>query len=236
MSSSKLMAFRAFNVAALGLVALSGCSGNKRGGPVPYEVSNFGKPDQIELGSEVIQYRIAPGDMLTINVYQVPDLSRVVEVDSEGTFDYPLLGRINARGMSPGELRELLTKRLGEQYLQSPSIEVSLKSTVTNQVTVDGSVTAPGLYPIPPGTTLIRAIAMARGTAADANLRRVVVFRQVDGRRMAAAFDLLDIRRGLATDPEIYSRDIIVVDGATARKTWTDMLSALPLVALFRPF
>ena len=54
--------------------------------------------------------------------------------------------------------------------------------------------------------------------------------------RQAAAFDLTDIRRGKSPDPQVYSNDIIVVDGNGASKAFKNVVSALPIAALFRPF
>jgi polysaccharide export outer membrane protein len=81
-------------------------------------------------------------------------------------------------------------------------------------------------------------VARAGGTAPDANPRRVAIFRQIEGKRMAAAFDLTAIRRGNAEDPRVYSGDIVVVDGSTStvRTVQREILQALPLLGLFRPF
>ena len=70
----------------------------------------------------------------------------------------------------------------------------------------------------------------------DANPRRVAVFRTIDGRRQAAAFDLTSIRRGEATDPPIYAGDIVVVDGSKVKAVERNILSTVPLLGLFRPF
>jgi len=74
------------------------------------------------------------------------------------------------------------------------------------------------------------------GVTDDGNPRRVVIFRKINGVRQAAAFDLTDIRRGKMPDPQVYSNDIIVVDGNGASKTFKNVISALPIAALFRPF
>ncbi len=221
---------------AVTALALGACTTNKRGGPVPYDIKGFGAPEAIPLSAEATQYHVAPGDMLNVFVYQVPDLTRTVEIDAKGGFEYPPLGRVEANGRTTADLKQELTARLGDKYLQSPSVDVSLKSTVSNQVTIDGAVTSPGLYPIAPGTTLMQAVAIAKGTVKEANLRRVVVFRRIGGQRMAAAFDLLDIRRGASPDPEVYARDIIVVDNGGVNPQLTTLLQTLPLLAIFKPF
>jgi polysaccharide export outer membrane protein len=76
---------------------------------------------------------------------------------------------------------------------------------------------------------------MARGTTQDANLRRVVIFRQIDGQRMAAGFDLRAIRTAQMEDPTVYASDIIIVDGSQTRQMWRDVLQTIPILALFRP-
>jgi polysaccharide export outer membrane protein len=82
----------------------------------------------------------------------------------------------------------------------------------------------------------MQAIAMARGTSQDANPHRVAIFRQVEGKRMAAAFDLTSIRKGEMKDPQVYAGDIVVVDGSKVKQIQTQVLSTLPIIGLFGPF
>lgn len=221
-------------VIAMAILA-SGCA-DRRGGPVPYNPSSFVAPDAtgpLELSEK---YRVAPGDTLTVQVYRVADLSGDVVVDGTGAFNMPLIGRVEATGKTTDELASDLTTRFGEKYLQSPQVQVVVKAIHSDKITVDGAVAQPGVFPVTGKITLVQAIALARGTTPDANPRRVVVFRYIDGQRNAASFDLTDIRRGVEGDPDIFGNDIIVVDSNTARARFKDIISAVPLVALFRPF
>ena len=84
--------------------------------------------------------------------------------------------------------------------------------------------------------SLIQAVAMAKGTTEEANPRRVAVFRTIQGQRQAAAFDLTQIRRGQAADPQIYPGDVIVVDGSSIKALQKQILQNLPLFSIFRPF
>jgi polysaccharide export outer membrane protein len=68
------------------------------------------------------------------------------------------------------------------------------------------------------------------------NPRRVAIFRQIQGQRMAAAFDLVSIRRGEMKDPDVFAGDIVVVESNTRRSAFQEILGLLPLYALFRPF
>jgi polysaccharide export outer membrane protein len=217
------------------LLALAGCS-SARGGTIPYDVVDFGAPDTRSTQLLDADYQISPLDTLKINVFQVDDLSGEYEVDLTGHIAMPLIGNVRAVDMTTVELQTSLEARLGESYLRDPDVTVGIAKSAGSNITVDGSVNNPGIFPVNGRITLIQAIAMARGTDPSANERRVAVFRQIDGQRMAAAFDLVDIRRGEEPDPVIYRGDIIIVDGSKTRQAFQDVLRSMPLVSLFRPF
>jgi polysaccharide export outer membrane protein len=230
---SKRLAPFVVAIAALGV--LSGCSGS-RGGSIPYEVQGFGAPDSPAVASLETDYKIAPLDMLKVSVFQVADLSGDFEVDLTGHIGMPLIGSVRAVGLTTDELDTKLTKMLSEKYLRSPDVSVGVKSSSTRVVTVDGSVNSPGVFPVNGKITLLQVVAMAKGTDPNANPRRVAIFRQIEGQRMAAAFDLTSIRRGNAEDPRVYSGDIVVVDGSKVRAIQREVLTALPILGVFRPF
>lgn len=217
------------------MLMLAACAGT-RGGPVPYNVENFGVPDAPSRLVLSENYRIAPLDTLKIDVFQVDDLSGEYSVDLVGNIAMPLIGNVKAVDLTTPELQKLLATRLGEKYLQNPDVSVGVKSSTRNNITIDGSVRQPGMFPITGPVTLIQAIAMARGTDDNANPRRVAIFRQIQGQRMAAAFDLTSIRRGENEDPQVYAGDIIVVDGSRVRAIQREILTALPVLSVFRPF
>jgi polysaccharide export outer membrane protein len=223
--------------ALLSVFALSACAGT-RGGPIPYNVDEtaFGRPDTPTPLTLEEDYKIAPLDTLKISVFQVPDLSGDFEVDLTGHVALPLLGNVKAVDLTTAELDRRLTQQLGAKYLQSPDVSVGVKSSTRRNVTVDGSVRQPGVFPVNGPMTLMQVIAMARGTDENANPRRVAIFRQIEGKRMAAAFDLVSIRRGNMEDPKIYSGDIIVVDGSNVRAIQREILTALPVLGLFNSF
>lgn len=212
---------------------LSGCMGG-RGGPVPYATAeSFQAPDIETVAPPLSQQRIGPLDKLRITVFQVADLSGEFTVDASGKIDYPLIGSVTAQGLTPPELSQRIGQQLGQKYLRSPSVQVSFMEQQQQTITIDGSVRQPGVVPIRGTTTLLRAVALGRGATEDANTNRVLVFRTIDGRRAAAAFDLAAIRRGQAEDPPIYGNDIVVVDGDKTRAIWRDVLGALPILGIF---
>jgi polysaccharide export outer membrane protein len=221
-------------VAAASLVA--GCAGG-RGGRIPYNVSPtvFGNPDSPATTVLEDDYHVAPLDTLKVLVFQVPDLSGEFQVDLTGNIAMPLLGNVKVVDMTTSQINDKLARMLGAKYLQHPDVNVGVKSSSTRNVTVDGSVKQAGVIPVTGPLTLLQVIAMAHGPDDSANPHRVAVFRKIKGERMAAAFDLVSIRRGEAEDPRIYAGDIVVVDGSKIKSTWSTILSALPLLA-FRPF
>ena len=221
-------------VSACFALALSGCA-STRGGSIPYDVADFGEPDSISTMTLDENYQIAPLDKLSIKVFQVPDLSGEYDVDLTGHIAMPLIGNIRAVDLTTTQLQGELHRKLNETYLRDPDVTVGITSSSGSNITVEGSVNSPGVFPVPGKVSLIQAIAMARGTDDTANERRVAVFRQIDGQRMAAAFDLQSIRRGEEKDPVVYRGDIIVVDGSSAKKAYRDFLRSMPLANLFVP-
>lgn len=216
-------------------MGVGGCAG-RRDSAIPYTVQEFQAPDVETVAPPPSPQRIGPLDRVRVTVFQVPDLSGEFTVDANGNIDFPLIGSVAAQGLTPPELSQQIGQRLSQRYLRSPSGPAAFVEQQQQTITVDGSVRQPGVVPIRGTTTLLRAVALGRGTAEDADPRRVYVFRTIGGRRMAAGFDLAAIRRGQAEDPVIYGNDIVVVDGSRARALYRDVLSAIPLVGLFTLF
>ena len=124
-------------ILAVGSV-LTGCA-DSRGGPIPYNVSDFGVPDSPELAPLEAGYKIAPMDNLTVKVFKMPDLSGDYEVDLAGNISMPLIGELRAFDLTTAQLDESLTHKLGEKYLENPDVSVGIKSSTRRSVTVDGA-------------------------------------------------------------------------------------------------
>ena len=220
-------------VAVLGLFFVAACA-DTRGGSIPYD-KPLAAPDEVTFQTLESNYKIAPMDKLAIKIFKMEDLTGEYDVDLAGNISLPLVGQIKAANLTTAQLDDQLTEKLGEKYLEHPDVSVAIKSSTAHVVTVDGAVRDGGSFPVGGPTSLIRAIAMAKGTTEDANARRVAVFRTVSGQRQAAAFDLTSIRRGEAPDPQIYPGDIIVVDGSRVKAVQKQLLQSIPLLAIFGP-
>jgi polysaccharide export outer membrane protein len=182
-------------------------------------------------------YRIGASDKLDITVFEVKDLSlEKAKVDSNGMILFPLIGEVTAAGKTTSELSNEIAARLGERYLANPHVSVLIEESAAQKVTVDGVVGQPGVYDIAGQTGLLQAVALAKGPGKDADLRHVAVFRYMNGRRMAAMFDLRAIRAGRAADPNIFPGDIVVVGGSAMKGAWRELIAALPAVGVFAWF
>lgn len=215
------------------LSVLAACA--TRGGNIPYAPADFGAPDRESLAAvEAYDLPLSPLDVIKISVFRVPDLSGEYQVDARGNVDMPLIGSISARAYRPDEFATRLEQLYGTRYLTNPDISVRVMATNQNSVTIEGGVTSPGVYALPGRTTLLGAIALARGiNTQDGNPKRIVIFRKRGGETVAAAFDLVSIRHGEMEDPVVYPGDTIVVDFAQLRAIYRDLLQTIPVIAIF---
>lgn len=178
-------------------------------------------------------YRVGPLDLLTVDVYGLPDLKREVRVSATGDFSLPLAGTIHAQGLTLTELQGEIAMRLGEKYLENPQVTVFVKEYVSQRVTIEGAVKMPGVMSLSGRTSLLQVVAMAGGPDREANLKGVVIYRSIGDRRRAAVFDLRKIRNGELIDPEVLANDVVVVDYSGSRSLLRDFLQSTPLLAVF---
>jgi polysaccharide export outer membrane protein len=111
-------------------------------------------------------------------------------------------------------------------------VTVLVKEYNSQRVTVEGAVRKPGVYPIRGKTTLLQVIAGAEGLDSQSDTT-VVVFRQVEGKRMAARFDVGQIRSGQSGDPAIQSGDMVVAPTSATKATFDVILKSLPIATVF---
>lgn len=226
-------------ITPVALLALAGCGGSSPtigSASTAVEVQReLPAPDPLQLAAASRTFIIGPFDTLSISVFGAPELTREGMVDSAGNFAVPLVGQVSASGKTPAELETDIADRLRGNYIRDPDVTVSVTKVQSRTITVDGAVKRPGVYPVMNNTTLQQAIAMAEGAGDFAQLREVAVFRTIDGRRMAALFDLEAIRAGRTLDPDLYANDIIVVGTNEGRRRLREALQAIPSFGVFAP-
>lgn len=216
------------------LAILPGCA--TRGGGVAYNPADFRAPDAPPPAQNLAEYRLSPGDVINVRVFELETLTGDQTVDQTGRVTLPLIGAVSADGRTTSQFEGDIAARLQKEYLQNPHVVVALKTPVTRTVTVDGSVTQPGVYAVAPSTTLVQTVALARGLSNDANPKRVIIFRQIGGVKKAAAFDLTTIRNGKDPDPMVYPNDVVVVDGSRLGEGYRNLLRSIPLLAFITRF
>ena len=205
----------------------------------PSLAADLPPPDNtLRVSATMADYRIGTQDTLDINVFQIEELKRTVQVDSGGKILLPLIGQIQASGRTPAELSVEIADALKRSYMKDPQVIVTVKESQSQRVTVDGAVNQPGVYPLSGPTTLLQAISLARGPDNKlANVKRVAVFRNVGGTRRQAMYDLTRIRSGTAEDPPVYANDIVVVDTSGGKSFMQNFQGAFGILGmLIRPF
>jgi polysaccharide export outer membrane protein len=182
-------------------------------------------------------YTIGPLDTIAVTVFQEPDLTvKDLQVDAGGRVVLPLIGSIQASGFTASQLGDNIAKALSKGLLVNPQVSVVVQNAISQKVTVQGSVMEPGIYQLQGPTTLMDALAMAKGPTRVASLSEVAVFREIDGQRVGAMFNVNKISKGEQADPEILGSDTVVVGHSGIKAAWRDILTAAPLAAAVRPF
>ena len=178
-------------------------------------------------------YRVGSQDLLEISVFGVSELTHQARVNSNGMINLPLIGGVMAGGRTVPELEKELGERYADGYLQNPQVTVFVKEYTSQRVTLEGALEKPGIYPLTGKTSLLQAVAMAGGTDEFADLEGVVLFRHIDGKRMAAAYDLTKVRRGELEDPQVYGDDIIVIERSGSKSAFREFIRSVPALGLF---
>jgi polysaccharide export outer membrane protein len=168
-----------------------------------------------------------------VEVYGSEELTRTVRITASGEFSLPLVGRIQAMGLTVGELQDAITKQLAARYFENPQVSVFVKEYMSQRVTVEGAVRTPGVVSLTGRTSLLQVVALSGGLDRDANPGGIVIYRSIGERRHAAVFDLRKVRSGEIVDPEVLGSDVVVVDYSGVRSSLRDFLSATPLLAVF---
>jgi polysaccharide export outer membrane protein len=177
-------------------------------------------------------YRIGPQDVIEVSVFMVPELSRTVQISDAGAANLPLIGEVPVAGKTGREVEQDITRLLKAKYLQKPQVSVFVKEYNSQRITVEGAVKRPGVFPIQGGMSLLQAVATAQGME-EISDDTVLVFRNTDGQRKAARFNISEIRSGEAPDPELLAGDVVVAGTSSIKKSFNGFMKVLPIAGLF---
>lgn len=177
------------------------------------------------------EYVIAPQDVLQVTVFQVPDLSKSVQVNGSGDVTLPLVGQVHVGGKSVEQAQQEIGERLGKKYIRSPQVTV-LVTKSGQRITVNGSVKSPAVLTIDGKLTLSQAIAATGGLSEIANSSRIHVARVSNELVKDAVYNLDEIQSGAAPDPTLQGGDIVVAEDSNARVALKNIKDLLPFAVL----
>ena len=156
---------------------------------------------------------IGNDDVLAINVWKEPDISRSIPVRSDGKISLPLVGEVQAAGRTPLKLEQDIAGKL-RSYVSEPEVTVIVQQINSEKFNILGQVAKPGSYPLTNSATVLDAIAVAGGFRDFAKQKGIYVLRQSPGGgETRIPFNYKDVIKGKNPDQNVklQPRDTIVV-------------------------
>jgi polysaccharide export outer membrane protein len=157
-------------------------------------------------------YRIGPDDVLTITFWRQQDLSGDVVVRPDGKISLPLLNDVQAAGLTPIQLREVVMAG-AKRFVEDPNATIVVKQINSRRVFITGAINKPGPYSLTVPTTVLQLIAMAGGLLEYADKDNVVIVRTDQGRQQTLRFNYKDVvrRKNLDQNIELRPGDTVIV-------------------------
>ena len=194
---------RRARVLLLPVVALLGCAS-----PGPFVwVDNYKEPPAVPEKSTVL----VPGDVITIRVYNQPDMSTKTRVRNDGKVSMPFLNDVDAAGMTPVALAKQLQVKLKE-YINTPVVTISLDEARPYVIAVTGEVAKPGVFALDPGSGVLAALASAGGLSPFASQDRIFVIRQQPPARIRFSYTALQNGDVKSIQFQLRQGDAVVVE------------------------
>jgi polysaccharide biosynthesis/export protein len=147
-------------------------------------------------------YIIGAEDVLDINVWKEPDMTRIVPVRPDGKITLPLINDVQAAGSTPQQLASAVTDKL-RKFMTDPQVTVIVTQINSQRVFVVGEVLRAGAFPLVPGTTVLQALASAGGFTTFANVKKIHVMRMVNGKHTEIPFNYREVLKGDNPDQNI---------------------------------
>jgi polysaccharide biosynthesis/export protein len=158
------------------------------------------------------EYKIGPQDVLRIDVWKEPELSRVTPVRPDGKISMPLLNDVQAAGLTAMQLAGVINVEL-RKYITNPQVTVSVAEINSRRVYVSGEVTKPGAFPLLPGMTVLQALSTSGGFTPFAKVKSIYVLRTENGKQVKHPFNYKQAISGKKPEENIVLEpgDLIVV-------------------------
>jgi polysaccharide export outer membrane protein len=138
-------------------------------------------------------YRIGPGDLLELKVFEVKELDQIVRVSEDGSITLPLLGRVVVEGLTQEGVVQKLTGLLQAKYVKNPQVTIFIKEYKNQQVAVIGAVEKAGSYELVGRKNLLQIISMAGGFSETAGNEIFILREGPDGATSTVSIDLKDL-------------------------------------------
>jgi polysaccharide biosynthesis/export protein len=175
----------------------------------PKVASGQGLP-QSALPPDSDKYMIGPEDVLNIQVWKEESLSQTVLVRTDGKISLPLLDDVQAAGLTPLKLKEVLTEKF-KTFVENPLVTIIVREAKSFKVYLSGQVMKPGVFALIGETTILQMIAMAGGFTEWANQRKVLLIRRENGREVRKTINYKKIVSGEAENILVKPGDTIIV-------------------------
>ena len=170
------------------------------------------KPTVSQETAPVEEYKIGAQDVLRIDVWKEAELTRTVPVRPDGKISLPLLNDVQAAGLTPAQLSNVITEGL-KKFINSPQVTVTVNEINSRRVYVTGEVARAGAFPLLPSMTVLQALSSSGGFTQFAKTKAIYVLRVEDGKQVKHPFNYKEVVAGRKQEENIALQpgDVIVV-------------------------
>lgn len=156
------------------------------------------------------QYKIGPQDVLQIDVWKEPEITRTIPVRPDGKISLPLLNDVQAAGLTAMQLAANIRESLGK-YLTNPQVTVTVSQINSQRVFVTGEVAKSGALPLLPGMTALQALSSSGGFTQFARTKGIYILRNQNGKQAKLPYNYKEVLKGKQDDVVLQPGDIVVV-------------------------
>ena len=197
---------------ALIVLIATGCAYSQDAQKTPPASGTTAKPAPEAKSASGEEYRIGPQDLVRIDVWKEPDISRTIPVRPDGKISLPLMNDVQAAGLTAMELAGSIREGLSK-YITSPQVTVTVTEINSRRVYVTGEVMRPGAQPLLPNMTALQALTSAGGFTQFAKTKSIYILRNEDSKQVKHPFNYKAVLDGKHPEDNIQLQpgDVIVV-------------------------